>query len=283
MAKLSVILEKAELAEDLKEAGADEALIVRSDLSFHAAASFSEEETEKMIQTVHQDGMEAGVIADRLFSEGEIEEAGRKLQCLLEYADTVQIADPGLVRFAAGNTGKLIFRPAALITNAADAAWWMRQGFGSVYVSPLLTYEETEAIVRSVKGLSLCIHGRQLMSVSARKLLHAYETVIGKSVPKTAVLREEKREGLMPVFENTYGTTVWTDYVLHSFRLLPQVRGDIVRCEINSLLTEDEQLLDTVRLYRALLDGGMPDTDAYLEKYRDLPLEEGYYTQKTIR
>ena len=283
MAKLSVILEDPSLAAGLKDAGADEVLIIPKGLSFHAAASFSEEGTEQLIHTVHQNGMQAGVIADRLFGEDEIEEAGRKLQRLLDCADSVQIADPGLIRFAAGNMGKLVFRPAALITNSRDASWWMGRGFGSVYVSPLLTYEETEVIVKSVKGLSLCVHGRQLMSVSARKLLTAYGTVIGKKLPEAVLLREEKREGMMPVFENAYSTTVWTDYILHSFLLLPRIRSEIGRCEINSLLIDEEQLLETVRIYRGLLDGKDPDTDAYLEKYRGQPLEEGYYTQKTIR
>lgn len=283
MAKLSAILEKESLAAELKEAGADELIIVRSDLSFHAAESYNEAETEKMIQTIHHAGMEAGVIADRLFPEDEIEEAGRKLQRLIDCADTVQIADPGLIRFAAGNMKKLVFRPAAMITSSKDACWWMRRGFSSVYVSPLLSAEETEQLVSRQKDLSVCIHGRQMMSVSARKLLSAYAEISGKTVPGSVFLREEKREGMMPAFENDHGTTIWTDYILHSFYVLENIRNDIHRCEVSSLLTGDEELLDAVRIYRAILDGRKADPEAYLKKYGNLPLEEGYYRQKTIR
>jgi hypothetical protein len=63
------------------------------------------------------------------------------------------------------------------------------------------------------------------------------------------------------------------------------IEAGMKRFVIESWHLSDECIFDTLRLYRAILDGKDNEAmiSAYRNKYSDLPLSGGYYEQKTVR
>ena len=229
------------------------------------------------------------VLMNRLFGEEEKQKAEELLDEVLTFADAVFFADPALMYEAArlGRQSQMIYRPETLMTSIRDASWWMGQGLQSVQISPLLTEDEIKMIASSVPHTGLQIHGRLLMSVSKRRLLHAYAEVNGladMAEKKDLYLQEESREGRMPVYENAYGTLIYTDYIQQSFAYMKDfMNAGVERFEIDANGLAEEQLQDTLKIYRDLLDGQEADSSIYLEKYSSLPFSTGYYGQKTVK
>jgi hypothetical protein len=88
----------------------------------------------------------------------------------------------------------------------------------------------------------------------------------------------------MPIYENAYGTMIYTDYIQESFAYMPSfLQAGIERFEIDTNGLARQAVQDAIVIYRSILDGTENDGRAYLEKYQSLPLSTGYYGQKTIK
>ena len=61
------------------------------------------------------------------------------------------------------------------------------------------------------------------------------------------------------------------------------MNAGVERFEIDANGLAEEQLQDTLKIYRDLLDGQEADSSIYLEKYSSLPFSTGYYGQKTVK
>lgn len=274
-----------EIAEDIA-LGCDEIIVALEKGCFTSMHGFSLEEITSIAK---ENPKRTVVLMNRLFGEEETAWAKQCLQQLLNAVDGLMFADPGLMKTAEAchQENKMIYRPETLLTSANDAAWWMKQGLQSVVISPLLTEEEICTIAQNVAHTCLQIHGRLLMSVSKRKLLDAYAKVNGLAdlqEKKDLYLREDSREGRMPIYENAYGTMIYTDYIQESFAYMPSfLQAGIERFEIDTNGLARQAVQDAIVIYRSILDGTENDGRAYLEKYQSLPLSTGYYGQKTIK
>ena len=160
----------------------------------------------------------------------------------------------------------------------------------SVNISPLLTEEEILKIASSVRHCGIQVFGYLLMSISKRPLLTAYQEVANIDEPlhhnHHLYLREQKRDGMMPAYENEAGMMIYTDFVQESFAWLePFSNAGIQRFEMYGNYIPQAALLDAVRMYRRVLDGedGESVRKEFVLKYPELPVSDGYYGQKTIR
>jgi Collagenase and related proteases len=282
---LTILCENKEQAAKNLSLGCDEVILVLKDGCFSALSGCTVEEITAIAK---ENSKRTAVLMNRLFGQEEIEQAQKTLCELLPQVDAVLFADPALLQQAKliHMEHKMIYRPETLLTSAKDGAWWMAQGLQSVQISPLLTKEEILEIAANVPHAGLQIHGRLLMSVSKRKLLDAYASYhAGTSLHEKdgLYLREDSREGRMPVYENAYGTMIYTDYVQESFAYVPEfLAAGLERFEIDTYTLKDEEIRDAITMYRALLDG-RTITDIYAQAHADLPLSSGYYGQKTIK
>lgn len=269
--------------------GADEVIVSLRNSAFSALREMDEKEIVECCKKAHETGLKVSVLMNRLFTQSSLKEASEKMIFLLENdCDFVIFADPGLLFYARkkGMENRLIYQPETLITSSNDARFWMDQNLHSVTVSSLITKEEITAISEKVKGLSIYVHGRLLMSVSRRKLLKAYHDETG--IPftyeknKKLYLVEEKRDGHMPVYETENACMIFTDYIQESFQEMPDFMN-LERFVIDDSWLTEEEGKDALALYSDMLKGKKADYEAYLTKYGKENFSDGYYGQKTVR
>ncbi|MCR4952058.1 MAG: U32 family peptidase [Solobacterium sp.] len=264
----------------------DEIVLIGED-SIWGRKQLSASELPAALDMAKEAGRPVSVLFDRLFSEDEIADAQILLREMLrDGAEAVWVSDPGLMQEDV--IAKLIYQPGMLVTDSADAAFWMKCGCLSAAVSPLLTFEELYEIVKKVPDLSVMIHGCFPMSVSGRKLISAYEQESGcadLSGRSDLSLIEEKRSERMPVKENAWGTVIFNDRIQESFEEVRRLRNEKISRFVIFAEEGTEYLCDTIRLYRKILDEKDSDEDlaAYRERWQSLPLSKSYYMEKTIK
>ncbi len=289
---LSTTLENKSLLENYIQSGVNEVILALKGNTFSALKEWDEEEIDEIKDICHQQNVKVTVLMNRLYSEADIYEAQQTMQRILENGvDGLMFADPGLLRYAKKNQleSNLIYRPETLMTCNEDAIFWMQEGLQSVVIPCLLTKDEVIEIAKETKDTTVIIHGSTLMSVSKRKLLSAYKHVSNQEFDvssKTLALKEKQREDHMPAYENAYSMMIYTDYIQESFKEMENfMNAGVKYFEIDTVFMTDEMILDTISIYRNILDGNdaLKSINAYKEKYKDLHLSDGYYGQKTVK
>ncbi len=289
---LSTTLENKSLLENYIQSGVNEVILALKGNTFSALKEWDEEEIDEIKDICHQQNVKVTVLMNRLYSEADIYEAQQTMQRILENGvDGLMFADPGLLRYAKKNQleSYLIYRPETLMTCNEDAIFWMQEGLQSVVIPCLLTKDEVIEIAKETKDTTVIIHGSTLMSVSKRKLLSAYKHVSNQEFDvssKTLALKEKQREDHMPAYENAYSMMIYTDYIQESFEEMEDfMNAGVKYFEIDTVFMTDEMILDTISIYRNILDGNdaLKSINAYKEKYKDLHLSDGYYGQKTVK
>lgn len=229
------------------------------------------------------------VLVNRLFAQSEMRQLEQLLQ---ELAATrvahVYFADPAVYRLAPeALRSRLIYRPETLITNAADAQWWADLGIAFVSLSPIVTFDETAAMISDFAKAEVTIHGHLLQSVSKRKLLSAYKAYAGVLYPFTedtqVTMMEAQRSVRFPIYEQAEGTLIYTDFVQESFAdIVSFAKAGAARFFIESAFVPEAEILEALSIYRALLHDEQTDIDAFYKRHADTHYSRGYYGQKTI-
>ena len=129
-----------------------------------------------------------------------------------------------------------------------------------------------------------------MMAVSKRHLLSAYRnyTHLNHDLVRNQHLwiQEVHRDGHMPIYEDDFGTVIYTDFVLQSFKHIQKfVTIGVERLEMNAHYLSTEENKQAIEAYVKILNGssGEEVEESYRKAFSDLPLEDGYYGQKTIR
>lgn len=204
---------------------------------------------------------------------------------------SLYFADPSLVLIARklDMVDCLIYRPESLVTSSYDMQFWDELGLKAISISPLLTKEECEILLKTTKHNELTIHGRLMMSFSKRHLLQSYQQQIQKDLNlyknRHLTLQETKREGKMPVFEDETGTYIYTDFVLESFMYINDFeKAGLTRGFVDTTFLSKEAVVDALKLYREVNQSNAEMIrQNYRETYQELDLSSGYYEQKTIK
>ncbi len=289
---LSTTLENKSLLEKYIQSGVNEVILALKGNTFSALKEWAEEEINQIKDICHQHEITVTVLMNRLYSESDIYEAQLLMERVLnDGVDGLMFADPGLLRYAKQKhlESHLIYRPETLMTCNEDALFWMQEGLKSVVIPCLLTKDEVIEIANQVKDTTVIIHGSTLMSVSKRKLLSAYQHVSNQDFDvssKTLALKEKQREDHMPTYENAYSMMIYTDYIQESFEEMhPFMNAGVKYFEIDTTFMKEEMILDTIMIYRDILDGKdvIEKINQYKEKYKELHLSDGYYGQKTVK
>ncbi len=291
MKKILVRCADTESIGKYRECGADGVILPLNGYAFSPCTCFTKEDLEACIQTVRDMGMEVYLQADKLFSQEEMPAAEALLRdAAVLSADGIFFSDPGLFAAAEeqGTAGRMIYDPQTLMTNREDIQWWLSCGLKAVVVSPLLSAEEITHLGIPAGQYMIQGHGYQIMSVSRRPLLSLYgegkETEILK-YRNDIRIREESREGFMPVYEDKNYTAVYMDAVLTS---VPEVcaleqEGD-VQVIINAAFLPEECVSDAVRTYRtAASENARECEQALIEAYPGIAFTKGYYENKTVK
>lgn len=291
MKKILVRCADTESIRQYGECGADGMILPLAGYAFSPCACFTKEVLNDCIKMIRDMGMEVYLQADKLFSQDEMPAA----EALLRDPDVLSaegifFSDPGLLQAAEENgiAGRMIYDPQTLMTNREDIQWWLSCGVKAVVVSPLLSAEEITALGIPADRYMIQGHGYQIMSVSRRPLLSLYmdgkETGILKNRGDIRI-REESREGFMPVYEAGNYTAVYMDAVLTS---VPEVcaleqDGD-VQVIINAAFLPAECVSDAVRMYRtATAENARECEQKLMETHPGIAFTKGYYENKTVK
>ncbi|MBR2767905.1 MAG: U32 family peptidase [Solobacterium sp.] len=229
-----------------------------------------------------------GLMINRLFREEELGEVSAMLEReTAQQAEVLYFADPAVLSLAENFLRKkLIYRPETLLACSGDVSFWLDTGIRGVSLSPVITVQETEEILRKCQNCEVMIHGRQLLSVSARKLICAYQTAMhGSFDPRSDALylEEETRSEKMPVKETADGTMIFSGRELECFEKIRafQNAGAMQYMIAGEYMSPKDR--ETVIGIYADLFTGRDCTAAILEYRRSHPdCTEGFYAEKTI-
>jgi len=224
----------------------------------------------------------ASILMNRFYFERDLPD----LQAVLNQLkgapiSSIYFSDPAVYQLADSLRGKLVYKPETLAVNYHDCRFWEEQKIQCVSVSPLLTKEETLNIIGKCKDVELFLFGHSILSFSYRKLISAYQKYghfkIQQKDNRSLFLREEKRKGFMPIFENELGCCIYSDYVLNSFYCYQEfIHTGANRFYLESAYLNEEDVFDALAVFRQEMD-----IKEYQMKYSFLPLDEGYYVQAT--
>lgn len=292
MAYLSITVDHIQDVDIFEQAGAEEFIFALKESCFTSAKLFTKEDLIHLKQGKMKKRKMA-ILMNRLFSQFDILQAQKDLEDLLKAGiESILFSDPGLLKKAKelGKMECMIYSPETLVTSSWDAQVWMDFSLQKAVISPLLTESEIVAISSIVPHLSLPIHGYQMMAVSKRHLLSAYRnyTHLNHDLVRNQHLwiQEVHRDGHMPIYEDDFGTVIYTDFVLQSFKHIQKfVTIGVERLEMNAHYLSTEENKQAIEAYVKILNGssGEEVEESYRKAFSDLPLEDGYYGQKTIR
>lgn len=270
--------------------GVQQVIVAVENHTFSALHEMNLQQMKQVISFAHSKHVEVIALMNRIYSEQEIHEAQTTMFTILDSGmDYVMFADPGLLKYAKdrGRESKLIYRPETLMTSSYDTEFWMKQGLHSVVIPSLITKQEITEIASFVKHTTVIVHGSTLMSVSKRRLLASFQEATNTTFDVTSkhlTLKEKQREGHMPIYENAYATMIYTDYIQESFQEMQDfIQAGVQYFEIDTPFMPKEMIVDTIQIYRMILDGkdASKNIQTYLETYHDL--SDGYYGQKTVK
>lgn len=204
--------------------------------------------------------------------------------------DGIYFADLGIIR-AAKNMGlkdKLIYDPNTLITNSADAAFYVKQGIG-VVLARELSLEEIEKIISNLPNqIDMQIFGHLRMSYSKRKFLSNYFKHINKDIDinskRTIRIVEENRNYSMPIVEDKYGTRIYTDYILQMYREFLRVKDKLKRAIIDDSFIDVKLVASTIKDTRKLTEENVEFLlEASANYYANENFSTGYLDNKTTK
>lgn len=269
----------------LLNAGADIIIAAAQNFSSTALTSFEKEDLLFLQQETEAQHRTFAVLVNKLFHEPEIDDLTSYLLWLEKHhIQEVWFQDPCVpaIREKEHLSFACVYMPDTLLTSKEDLEVWIRMGAACGVISPLLNIEEEKPIALDPHAI-VPVHGHFLMSRSYRKLLsawnEAYDLSLELSHRTDLTLRERKREGQMPVYEDETGTLIYTDYVLNSFRVFHELRRADGIYLINSVYMDRGDVLPALEAYRQLISGASPAEveEDYRHKCPDVLLDEGYY------
>lgn len=270
-----------------KNAGADEILFAYKDNSFTALDSFSLDDLKQMKESCDSFNLKTAILMNRLYKEAEVTTIKDKLQFFKEIdVSSIWFADLAIAKIAKElkMLDKLVYMPGMSITSKLDAQFWRLEGFQSVVVSPFITKEEMNEIAENVQDVTALIHGRYAQSISYRNLVSAF--VLNSKRNKTLSIQEESRDYNMPIYEDDFGTIIYTDYIQESFSEIKEFQTNgMNRFLITSMFCNRLSVFSAIRAYKEILNGkNEKQVEAdYRKEFKDINLSDGFYGQATIK
>ena len=257
---------------------------------FTTGYNFEMEELKSISEYVKSHNRKVYVVMDNFISEDE-------KMLLYEYFDYIDGLDVDGIYFhdlgiydvakSYGMLSKLIYDGKQVLCNSLDTAFILDRGIDSVVLSRELTLQEISSIVKNNEGrVDLQVFGHLRMSYSKRKFLTNYFNEINKEYDylnkKTLSLVEEQRNYRMPILEDDYGTTIYTDFIFEMFNEIASLKPFLKRAIVDTLFIEDEGLIQQIcrDLRRITIENKDFLKDSLLHNYPN-NYSSGYLYQRT--
>ena len=281
-------LKKREYLKDLKSYGIT-GVIVGSRI-FSTRYNFDLREQEEIAKECREYGLDLYISIDTMIEE-------RKLVYLDDYLEHIRCieakgiyyADLAVLKMAKDKKMdvELIYDPGSIMTNSLDANFYLTEGNDRVVAARELTLAEVIAMAEHTNHrVDMQIFGYLKASTSKRKFLTNYFKHVGKDFNpyKKENLRivEETRDYDMPIYENSYGTQIYTDYCLITYQEKTLLDEKINRGIIDDNFLSEEELFTVLADYQNLnADNAVELENALKERFNKRVFDSGYLYQKT--
>lgn len=290
-------LRKAELLEQISDypiGGVITGLNV-----FSTAYAFTKKDLVKIAASCHKKGLALYIVIDSLLKENELAVLKEYLLFLkslniqgIYYHDLAVLKSAQAIKL---NT-QLIYDGGPLLTNSLDVAFHLHEGNDAVVLARELTLKEIKRIAKANRGqvdLQICGHLR--LARSGRLFLSNYFSYLKREYPvknrEDLTIVEEKRDYRLPIYENNYGTEIYSDYIFLDYAAWVDLAQDIRHGIIDSLFLDDALLLrilndlkslkaDNALRLQSRLAAAYPEetfASAYLLKETNITKPEGEY------
>lgn len=279
-----------------KEAGANAVIIATPFFSARGAAEFSIETLAQVKEVCERNDIEMFVQVNRFFVEDELEQVKQHLQLLHDVkVDGIYFGDEGVLQIAKmlGMESIMIYAPDTLVTNHADANFYLNNGIQSVVLAREITLEEILAIAKKSdpKRLEVTIHGYLPMMHSKRQLLSNYMSFLGKDSDvhnkRSLYIMEETRDAHMPILEDAVGTHIFSGFIQCFFEEIKQLQASgIGYVRIDSIFKDGAYSCAMLKLYHDVLKNHISAKEAidlYHEAYPMDVLDVGFLYTRTSK
>ena len=286
--ELLVTLTNKNNIQKFNSLGINGVIVGQKDFSFRFNRYFNNDELKEISTEIHQLNMKLYLNINRIIHEEELDDLKKYLIKVQQYVDGIYFNDLSILNYAKklNILNKLIYHPDTLMTNYYDINFYLDKDINSVMISPLITLEEINEIAKNTnQKLDMIIHGYLNMSYSRRKFITNYLNYIHKE--NTYVnnldmsLIESTRTNKMPILEDEFGTSIFTDFIQNSFNEINNLKDILGRLIIDDIFLNDEELFDAIELYQKILNHKDYDLDLFFNKYKEHNYGTGYYYQKT--
>lgn len=275
--------------ENLKDAGITMVLAAEKTVATRVPVRFRWNEIVEIKKECQRLGLKLGLMMNRIFFDEDIVEVHQTLLKYKEIVDRIDYTDPAVYIEAKKlkMEHKLCYNPDTLMCNYRDVQFYQDLGIDSVVISKEITLDEMKEISRKTSGKTeVIIFGYLNMSYSKRKLLSCYMDEIQKEEDifdrRDLYLIETTRNGKMPVVEDEYGTSIYTDYVLAGLKEIKELmESGVDQFRFDCSFLKEEMFMECLAGFKAIVNG--KDADEVFNELKDkYPLlSTGYMYQKT--
>lgn len=275
-------------------AGADGLIFGTAFFSLRAAAVFDEQKLSAIAKRCHECNIEMRVLVNRMFDDHELIRVREHLLYLKEIGvDGIYFSDEAVLAIAADLNiiHLLIYQSDTLLTNHMDVDYYLAEGLKGTVLAKEITLDEIAAIAHAsdASRLELIGHGYLVMMHSRRKLLSNYMEHLKRNDKLSdyyhLTIEEATRHEAMPIYEDAYGTHVFSAFVQQSFTELEQfMKANIGALRIDGIFQTSAEIAFTLSLYDRLrkheLDG-QEAKEAYRSHFPRQLSNGGFYYQAT--
>ena len=198
----------------------DSFLIVNQDFSAFHKFGLSSSSTKTAIKKLHALNKKAYVLLDRLFFNEELVKLDSYIDELEKLAcDGYFFSDLGFLKLLKNKNlvNKGIYYSQTQIVSSLELSAYLDEGLSGIFVSKDYPLNNLKTCLTKYDSVGINIYGYRNLFYSRRKLLSAYQDeyeLKGKFNKSDAYLiREQKRTTKSIIYEDDFGTYVFTDYI----------------------------------------------------------------------
>ncbi len=248
-----------ENALDLININVDYLIIGQEGFSVRNNYNFSLEELEKIIS--QKKNTKILILVNRIFFEEDINPLIAYLLNLSKLSiDGIIFADFGVIQICNEQNLKFDFfyNPETLVTNYGSFDFYLRNKINNVFVSRELRKKELLEILDNKNKMNVGIQGAgySFIMESKWKMIENFNKEYDLQIPinKKLFLNEETRNFPTIIYQDKYGTYLYTAYSLSTIKFLNEL-NKLDYLYIDSFLHDANWVLEITKLYKqAIID-----------------------------
>lgn len=183
----------------------------------------------------------------------------------------------------------LIYAPGMTVVNSLDVKEYLDLNIQAVELANEITLDEKIEIAKNNPGkVGVVISGYLLMSFSKRLALSNYFEEINRDVKVNnnynLRLKEATRDGLMPTYQSSEGTYIYSEYILDSFKYIKDLLSvDFKYFRIDGIFLSPKVIKDLYDAYvKQISNPSLNNLSLEIKnKYPKLIFNDIFYTTKT--